>query len=82
MISIGTTVTVYHPIVDLSGAEHEAGTTLLVEKAAHEHTHHPIVLATPTDWTRHAITHQTFHDIEIGGKYCFYAEDLAQACEL
>lgn len=79
MISIGTTVKLTHPITDLSGEEHEVGKTLVVEKAAHENTHHPIVLATPSDWTRHAITHQTFHPIEIGGSYCFYAEDLREA---
>jgi hypothetical protein len=78
-IAIGNTIALERPIVDHSGIERPAGDFLMVEKFAHEYTRHPIVLATPTNWTRHQLTHRTLHDIAIGRAYCFYLDDLELA---
>jgi hypothetical protein len=80
-VAIGNTIVLDKPTTDLSGVEREAGQKLVVEQAAHEHTSHPIVMATPVDRTRHAVTHRTLHGIQIGGEYCFYLDDLRKAVD-
>lgn len=77
MISIGDSIELQKPVTDVSGKTHGVGTRLIVEKAAHENTGHPLVLATPADWTRHQITHETCHPLEVGAEYVFYAEHLS-----
>lgn len=81
MIAIGKTITINQPIHDFSGQLHAPGTKLVVEKAANVNTEHPIVMATPVDWTRHAITHETLHSINVDQAYCFYVEDLRKVTE-
>jgi hypothetical protein len=80
-ISIGKAVTLDKPVHDLSGTERPAGARLIVEQVAHEHTRDPIILATPSDWARSAVTHRTAHQIQIGGEFCFYLDDLGAATD-
>lgn len=80
-IAIGNTITLDESVHDLSGVERIAGSKLVVEKVAHEMTRHPIILATPSDWTRHAVTHRTAHEIQIDGPFCFYLDDLREATD-
>ena len=79
MIAIGKTIMLRQPAHDLSGEERSAGMSLVVEQVAHEHTRYPIILATPVEWTRHAITHRTLHTVSVDGQYCFYLDDLYEA---
>jgi hypothetical protein len=81
VIAIGNTVMLQGPATDLSGTERPDGEKLVVEQVAHEHTRHPIVLATPAEWNRHEVTHRTALEVRIGGEYCFYLDDLREAVD-
>jgi hypothetical protein len=80
-IAIGNTITLDETVHDFSGAERPAGSKLVIEQVAHETTRHPIILATPAEWERHAVTHRTLLQVLIGGEYCFYLDDLREATD-